>query len=90
MNTNVDGKTKIMYALTKIAGIGRRFSNLVLKKAEIDMNQRAGKLKKEEIDKIIAIIEDPLKFKIPKWFLNRQKDIETGKFYHTNLVYFLN
>ena len=27
LNTNVDGKDKIMYALTRIKGIGRRFSN---------------------------------------------------------------
>lgn len=42
LNTNVDGKTKIMYALTSIKGIGRRFSNLCCKKAEVDMKKRAG------------------------------------------------
>ena len=29
LNTNVDGKEKVMYALTKIRGVGRRFSNQV-------------------------------------------------------------
>jgi small subunit ribosomal protein S18e len=33
LNTNVDGKQKIMYALTKIKGIGRRYANIVLKRA---------------------------------------------------------
>merc|ERR1712159_905018 len=42
MNTNIDGKTKIMYAMTSIKGVGRRFSNICLKKADIDMNKRAG------------------------------------------------
>lgn len=42
LNTNVDGKTKVMYALTAIKGIGRRFSNIVCKKAEVDMKKRAG------------------------------------------------
>lgn len=42
LNTNVDGKEKIMYALTAIRGIGRRFSNLVCKKAEVDLKKRAG------------------------------------------------
>ncbi len=42
LNTNVDGKNKIMYALTSIRGIGRRFSNLVCKKAEVDLKKRAG------------------------------------------------
>ena len=42
LNTNVDGREKVMYSLTKIKGIGRRFSNLVCKKAEIDLGKRAG------------------------------------------------
>lgn len=40
LNTNVDGKQKIMYALTKIKGVGRRYSNLVCKKADVDLNKR--------------------------------------------------
>jgi hypothetical protein len=40
LNTNVDGKQKVMYAMTAIRGIGRRFSNLVCKKAEVDMRKR--------------------------------------------------
>jgi hypothetical protein len=37
----VDGKQKIMFAMTSIKGIGRRFSNIVCKKADIDMNKRS-------------------------------------------------
>ena len=40
LNTNVDGKQKVMYAMTAIRGMGRRFSNLVCKKAEVDMRKR--------------------------------------------------
>jgi len=29
-----------MYALTEIKGVGRRYSNLVCKKADIDLNKR--------------------------------------------------
>ena len=32
LNTNVDGKDKVMFALTKIKGVGRRYSNVVIKK----------------------------------------------------------
>ena len=31
-----------MYALTKIKGVGRRYSNLVCKKADVDLNKRYG------------------------------------------------
>jgi ribosomal protein S13 len=44
LNTNIDGKQKIQYALTAIKGIGARYSNLVLKKADIDLNKRFGAL----------------------------------------------
>ena len=40
LNTNVEGKQKVMYALTKIKGVGRRYSNLVCKKADVDLNKR--------------------------------------------------
>ena len=32
LNTNVDGREKVPYALCKIRGIGRRFANLICKK----------------------------------------------------------
>lgn len=40
LNTNVDGKEKIMVALTQIKGVGRRYSNLVCKKADVDLTKR--------------------------------------------------
>ncbi|KAK4407150.1 40S ribosomal protein S18 [Sesamum angolense] len=79
-NTNVDGKQKIMFALTSIKGIGRRFANIVCKKADIDMNKRAGELSNAEIDSLMVIVANPRQFKIPDWFLNRKKDYKDGKF----------
>jgi hypothetical protein len=35
-------ETQVMYALTKIKGVGRRYSNLVCKKADVDLNKRYG------------------------------------------------
>ena len=40
LNTNVKGTGKIMFALTEIKGVGRRYANLVCKKADVDMNKR--------------------------------------------------
>jgi small subunit ribosomal protein S18e len=79
LNTNVDGKRKVMYALTEIKGVGRRYSNLVCKKADVDLNKRAGELNSDELERIVTIIQNPTQFKIPTWFLNRQKDITDGK-----------
>ncbi|MDP2438219.1 MAG: 30S ribosomal protein S13 [archaeon] len=80
LNTNIEGRERVVIALTSIRGIGRRFSALILHKADIDHKKRAGELTEEEIEKIIAIIADPLAYKIPTWFLNRQKDIVDGTF----------
>ncbi|GER24840.1 40S ribosomal protein S18 [Striga asiatica] len=79
-NTNVDGKQKIMFALTSIKGIGRRFANIVCKKADVDMNKRAGELSAAEIDSLMVIVANPRQFKIPDWFLNRKKDYKDGKY----------
>ncbi|KAI9862592.1 MAG: hypothetical protein M1824_001141 [Vezdaea acicularis] len=79
LNTNVEGKQKVMYALTKIKGVGRRYSNLVCKKADVDLNKRAGELTSEELERIVTIIQNPTQYKIPSWFLNRQRDIVDGK-----------
>merc|ERR1712183_733692 len=80
LNTNIDGKEKIMFALTRIKGVGRRFANIVCKKADVDMNKRAGELTEDEIERIITIMQNPRVYKIPDYFLNRQKDIKDGKY----------
>lgn len=49
MNTNIDGKRKVMFAMTAIKGVGRRYSNIVLKKADIDLDKRAGECTDEEV-----------------------------------------
>ncbi|ORX35888.1 ribosomal protein S13 [Kockovaella imperatae] len=83
LNTNVKGTGKIMFALTEIKGVGRRYANLVCKKADVDMNKRAGELNSDELERIVTIMQNPAQFKIPNWFLNRQKDMTDGKYSHT-------
>merc|ERR1719201_1355411 len=77
-NTNVDGRQKVMFALTAVRGLGRRFANLVCKKCDIDMNKRAGELTTDEVNKIVAVISNPIQYRIPAWMLNRQRDTKTG------------
>ncbi|WRT64514.1 40S ribosomal protein S18 [Kwoniella shivajii] len=82
LNTNVAGQGKIMYALTEIKGVGRRYANLVCKKADVDLAKRAGELNSDELERIVTIMQNPAQFKIPNWFLNRQRDIVDGKNSH--------
>merc|ERR1712013_967436 len=71
LNTNIEGKTNVMFALTSIKGIGRRYANIV--------HKRAGELCEEDVEKIITIMQNPRQYKIPDWFLNRQRDHKDGK-----------
>merc|ERR1712001_69115 len=79
-NTNIDGCRNIMFAMTAIRGIGRRFSNLICKKADIDLSKRAGQLDEDEIRRMETIMLNPRQYKIPDWFLNRQKDSKDGTY----------
>lgn len=51
MNTNIDGKRKVTIAMTAIKGVGRRYANIVLKKADVDLTKRAGECTEEEVRK---------------------------------------
>ena len=84
LNTNIDGKHKIMFALTDIKGVGRRYSNIACKKADIDLNKRAGDLTTEELERLVNIVQNPRQYKIPDYLLNRQKDCKNGTY--TQLV----
>ncbi|CAN0389147.1 unnamed protein product [Lampetra fluviatilis] len=80
LNTNIDGRQKVAFAITAIKGVGRRYAHIVLRKADIDLSKRAGELSEEEVERVITIMQNPRQYKIPDWFLNRQKDIKDGKF----------
>merc|ERR1711998_640445 len=72
-NTNINGKQKAPFALRIIKGLGRRFTILTLKIAQIDLNKRAGELTEADVEKISDIIAKPKEYGIPLWFLNRQR-----------------
>ena len=45
----------------------------------VDREHSAGDLNPDELERLVTIIQNPTQFKIPTWFLNRQKDIVDGK-----------
>jgi len=44
------------------------------------MNKRAGELSDDEVERVVTIMQNPRQYKIPDWFLNRQKDNKDGKY----------
>ncbi|XP_076887598.1 small ribosomal subunit protein uS13z/uS13y/uS13x-like [Bidens hawaiensis] len=69
-----------MFAMTSVKGTGHCFANIVCKKADVDMNKRAGELSSAEIDNVMTIVANLRQFKIPDWFLSRKKDYKDGKY----------
>merc|ERR1711908_106432 len=78
-NTNVNGRDNVRIAMTKIRGIGRRYSDVCLKRAGIPDKTRAGEMAEDQINAFLTIVQNPRDFKIPDWFLNRQRDFKDGK-----------
>ena len=60
--------------------MGQRYAHVVLRKADIDLTKRAGELTEDEVERVITIMQNPRQYKIPDWFLNRQKDVKDGKY----------
>jgi len=41
---------------------------------------RAGELTAAELDNLMTVVANPRQFKVPDWFLNRQKDYKDGRY----------
>lgn len=80
--TSLDGDKTVPYALTDIMGVGVRLSNVIVNKAGINPATRLGFLSDGKIEQLEEIIENPTKYGVPGWFLNRRKDRETGRNRH--------
>ncbi len=81
-DTDLDGTQNAAYALRDIKGVGIRLANVIAKKAGINSETRLGFLTDVEVKKIEDIVEEPSKYGISMWLLNRQKDSETGRDLH--------
>ena len=79
---DLDGNKKVELALTGLRGVGMNFSRSIVRVSGIDPNTKLGDLDDASIEKIKEILENPKKFNIPVWMLNRRKDYETGEDKH--------
>ena len=51
-----------------------------LRKADINLTKRVGELIEDQVELVITMMQNSLYYKIPDWFLNRQKDVKDGKY----------
>ncbi len=77
-NTDMDGKKQVLYALSKIKGIGIMYANAVCRVAKIDPRAIIGALSDEQVKHIATVISQPSQHGLPPWMFNRRYDRETG------------
>ena len=81
-DTDLNGQKTLLFALSKIKGIGISFANAICNTAKIDSTRKTGSLSDADIQKLEKVIKNPLDEGLTPWLLNRQKDFETGKDKH--------
>ena len=82
LGNDIPGEKKTLIGLTQIRGIGYMFANSMLQILKINPDSRIGTLSAEQVSSIEKMIQDPKSQNFPIWFLNRQKDVETGDDLH--------
>ncbi|MCE2614615.1 MAG: 30S ribosomal protein S13 [Nitrosopumilus sp. (ex Thoosa mismalolli)] len=82
VGNDIPGEKKMLVGLTQINGIGYNFATAILDTLKINSNSNIGNLTDADVQGIEKLITDPKSSNFPTWFLNRQKDIETGNDLH--------
>jgi len=82
VGNDIPGERKSIVGLTQIKGIGYNFATAILDTLKINTNSNIGNLSDTDVKAIEKLILDPIGGNFPKWFLNRNKDIETGADLH--------
>ncbi len=76
------GDLPIKRALSRIKGVGIRtglvISEVVFKQLSVPESTVVGELTEEQVEKVEYILMNPVKFGVPGYMVNRQKDLETG------------
>ncbi|MDC4218471.1 MAG: 30S ribosomal protein S13 [Candidatus Nitrosopumilus limneticus] len=82
VGNDIPGERKLIVGLTQIKGIGYNFANSIAATLKINSNSNIGHLTDANVQAIEKLILNPIEGKFPLWFINRQRDIETGKNLH--------
>ncbi|MBS3052144.1 MAG: 30S ribosomal protein S13 [Candidatus Aenigmarchaeota archaeon] len=88
--TDIKGEKKLFVSLQKIKGVSSFIANFVCRIHNFDRSKKIGSLTIEETKLIEETINNPIKYGLPVWAVNRKSDPETGVNHHligSNLVF---
>ncbi len=82
VGSDIPGEKKILIGLTQVRGVGYNFATAVLDSLGISPDANIGYLSDAQVASIEKVLRDPGAAGFPAWFLNRRKDVATGKDMH--------
>lgn len=80
-NTDIDGLKYTVIGLQSIKGVGKRVSQIIAKKANVDPSKKIGSLDDATIATLEKLVTTYVEY-APSWAVNRQMDYETGADMH--------
>jgi len=80
--TDISGAERIVYGLIKVKGLSVNLASAITRALGIDAERRIGTLSDEDVQRIEEALNNPKKYGVPSWYLNRQKDLESGEDAH--------
>ena len=80
-SADIDGQKKTVIGLQSIKGIGKRASQIIAKKANVDPKMRIGSLPDEKVKELEVLVTTYVEY-VPNWVINRQMDYESGADMH--------
>ena len=72
----------MIIGVSQVRGIGYNFAKAILDMLKIDQNSNVGFLTESQVVAIENVMKNPSSLNMPSWFLNRRKDIDSGKDMH--------
>ncbi|MGY5851937.1 MAG: 30S ribosomal protein S13, partial [Candidatus Thorarchaeota archaeon] len=79
---DIDGQENLLQGVTRISGVGLRFSKAMLTMLGLDPSMRLGLVTDEDLKRIEAMLKDPLNSGLPQWYVNRPRDRMSGRMLH--------
>jgi small subunit ribosomal protein S13 len=80
-NSDIDGQKRAVIGIQSIKGVGKRVSQIVIKKAGIDPAVKIGTLSDDKVKELEKLVLTYVEY-VPSWVINRQLDYESGADMH--------
>jgi small subunit ribosomal protein S13 len=76
---DLDGRKKLIPALSDIRGVGDNFAQMVVNSMNLDPKLRLGTLSESQLRELEKALLDGSSLRVPQWSYNRRRDPDTGE-----------